>query len=73
MVKGKKECLLGREKHVFVTGGGDGLRCAGFEAALVLMCFAAVLAKSATTVLRRAGAHSWASSRVRATSASSSK
>lgn len=61
-VKGKKNVRLG-DKNMYlsevnalvVSGGGEGLRCAGFEAALPFMCFAAVLAKSATTVLRRAG------------------
>lgn len=30
-------------KNVFVRGGGEGLRCASFEAALALVCFAAIL------------------------------
>ena len=45
---------LSEANVLVVSGGGEGLRCAGFEAALLFMCFAAILAKSATTVLRHA-------------------
>ena len=51
---GEKNMYLSEANVLVVSGGREGLRCAGFEAALLFMCFAAILAKSATTVLRHA-------------------